>query len=55
MPQFSWMTNKQIQQLHAYLRARARESLGTRKVSTPAAPSTKGTASQAAIKGPVTY
>lgn len=33
MPRFAWMTDDQIRQLHAYLRARARESLGLRESS----------------------
>jgi quinohemoprotein ethanol dehydrogenase len=52
MPQFGWMTDVQIRQLHAYLRARAREQLGLRKASQPAAATP---ARPANAKGPVTY
>jgi quinohemoprotein ethanol dehydrogenase len=38
MPRFEMLSDTEIRQLHAYIRARARESLGTRKAdnSTPA-------------------
>jgi len=54
MPQFGWMTDTQIRQVHAYLRARAREALGLRK---PVAPPAEQAAPNrpANAKGPVTY
>ena len=55
MPQFKWLTDIQIRQLHAYLRARAREALGLRKPIAPAVPPPAATASTPAAKGPVTY
>ncbi len=39
MPQFKWMTDDQIRGVHSYIRARARESLGLRKPTAPAATS----------------
>jgi quinohemoprotein ethanol dehydrogenase len=36
MPQYAWMTGDQIRQLHAYIRARAREALGKREPYDPA-------------------
>jgi hypothetical protein len=54
MPQFAWLTDVQIRQLHAYLRARARESLGLRKPDTPGA-TPPAAARPANAKGPVTY
>lgn len=51
MPRFEWMTDTQIRQLHAYLRARARESLGLRKPAAPPA----SQAPKPKMKGPVTY
>jgi len=53
MPQFKWMTDAQIRQLHAYLRARAREALGLRKPTVPGA--APAPARPANAKGPVTY
>ncbi len=37
MPAFAWLDDDKARQLHAYLRARARESLGLRKPMDPAA------------------
>jgi quinohemoprotein ethanol dehydrogenase len=51
MPQFKWMSDQQIRQLHAYLRARSREALGLRKPVPAAATAAK----PAEIKRPVTY
>jgi quinohemoprotein ethanol dehydrogenase len=52
MPQYPWLTDDQIRQLHAYLRARAREALGLRAPYDPA----KASAAPAAkVKGPMTY
>ncbi len=50
MPQFKWLSDDQIRQLHAYLRARAREVLGLRQAAAPAtdAPAAK-------LERPVTY
>jgi quinohemoprotein ethanol dehydrogenase len=53
MPRFTWLTDTQIRQLHAYLRARAREALGLRKPAAP--PSTPTTGRPANAKGPMTY
>lgn len=54
MPQFTWMTDEQIRQVHAYLRARAREALGLRKPINPS--SGKPAADRPAnATGPVTY
>lgn len=53
MPQFKWMTDAQIRQLHAYLRARARESLGLRKPAVPAGPTTAPKPPE--LKRPVAY
>ncbi len=36
MPQYQWLTDDQIRQLHAYIRARAREVLGKREPYDPA-------------------
>jgi quinohemoprotein ethanol dehydrogenase len=36
MPQYKWLSEDQIRQLHAYLRARAREALGKREPYDPA-------------------
>jgi quinohemoprotein ethanol dehydrogenase len=55
MPEYRWMSDQQIRQLHAYLRARAREALGLRKASTPIAATANGAAGKAAQHGPVTY
>jgi len=33
MPRFEYLTDEQVRQLHAYIRAKAREALGTRKPS----------------------
>jgi quinohemoprotein ethanol dehydrogenase len=56
MPQFKWMTDEQIRQLHAYLRARARESLGLRKpAAPPQAPASSAPGRPKNAKGPVTY
>jgi quinohemoprotein ethanol dehydrogenase len=52
MPQFPWLTDVQIRQLHAYLRARAREELGLRKPLAPMAPAASDAAK---LKRPVTY
>ncbi len=41
MPRFEMLTDTQIRQLHAYIRARAREALGTRKASGDAGPMPK--------------
>ncbi|MCB2079769.1 MAG: PQQ-dependent dehydrogenase, methanol/ethanol family [Novosphingobium sp.] len=41
MPRFDMLTDDEIRQLHAYLRARAREALGTRKEAKGAAPMPK--------------
>jgi quinohemoprotein ethanol dehydrogenase len=41
MPRFENLTDTQIRQLHAYIRARAREALGTRKESSGPAPMPK--------------
>ena len=41
MPRFEYLTDEQIRQLHAYIRARAREALGTRKPSGQPAPNAK--------------
>ena len=41
MPRFPNLTDEQIRQLHAYIRARAREALGTRKESGEPAPQPK--------------
>jgi len=41
MPRFEALNDTQIRQLHAYIRARAREALGTRKESGGAAPMPK--------------
>jgi quinohemoprotein ethanol dehydrogenase len=54
MPQFKWMSDDQIRQLHAYLRVRAREALGLRKPLAPVTPSVAREAAQK-TKGPVTY
>jgi len=52
MPQFKWLSDTQIRQLHAYLRVRAREALGLRKAGVTPAP----TASEGAkIERPITY
>jgi quinohemoprotein ethanol dehydrogenase len=54
MPQYGWLSDDQIRQLHAYLRLRARDALGIpRKPPTAAAPA--GAAQSANTKGPVTY
>jgi quinohemoprotein ethanol dehydrogenase len=37
MPMYEWLSEDQIRQLHAYIRARARESLGLRKPGQPVA------------------
>jgi quinohemoprotein ethanol dehydrogenase len=56
MPQFKWMTDEQIRQLHAYLRARAREALGLRKPAIPPqAPTSSAPERPKNAKGPVTY
>ena len=36
MPSYAWLSDEQIRQLHAYLRARAREALGKREPYDPA-------------------
>lgn len=41
MPRFDRLTDAQIRQIHAYIRARAREELGLRKKDTRAAPNAK--------------
>jgi quinohemoprotein ethanol dehydrogenase len=41
MPRFQYLSDEQIRQLHAYIRARAREVLGTRKSGGDAAPAPK--------------
>jgi quinohemoprotein ethanol dehydrogenase len=41
MPRFQNLTDEQIRQLHAYIRARAREALGKRKESGDSAPTPK--------------
>lgn len=41
MPRFEYLTDAQIRQLHAYIRARAREALGTRKPSGAPAPNAR--------------
>jgi quinohemoprotein ethanol dehydrogenase len=41
MPRFENLTDEQIRQLHAYIRARAREALGTRKETNTPAPAAK--------------
>jgi quinohemoprotein ethanol dehydrogenase len=41
MPRFQNLTDDQIRQLHSYVRARAREALGTRKESSEPSPSPK--------------
>jgi quinohemoprotein ethanol dehydrogenase len=38
MPRFEWVTDEQARQLYSYIRARAREALGTRKPDTAPAP-----------------
>jgi quinohemoprotein ethanol dehydrogenase len=52
MPPFKTLTDDQIRQLHAYIRARAREALGK------TGPTTQGSATAhppVKLKGPVTY
>ena len=41
MPRFEMFTDEQIRQLHAYIRAGARESLGKRQLSNDKAPTPK--------------
>lgn len=54
MPQFKWMTDEQIRQVHAYLRLRAREALGLRgPLGATAAPN--NAAKKPLSQGPVTY
>ena len=38
MPRFDMLSDAEIRQIHAYIRARARESLGTRKADSGPAP-----------------
>jgi quinohemoprotein ethanol dehydrogenase len=56
MPSFTWLSDDQIRQLHAYIRARARESLGKSGPTTRAGtqqPAPKNIAKE--TRGPVTY
>lgn len=55
MPHFKWMTDTQIRQLHAYLRARAREQLGLREPGVSVPTATPNVTKEAAARGPVTY
>ncbi|RYE62123.1 MAG: PQQ-dependent dehydrogenase, methanol/ethanol family [Oxalobacteraceae bacterium] len=53
MPRFAWLNDTQIRQLHAYIRARAREALGLRKSGIPATAPTLAEPKQA--DRPLTY
>jgi quinohemoprotein ethanol dehydrogenase len=56
MPAFDWLTDDQLRQLHAYLRARAREALGKSGRTSPgtaALPPAKDISKD--TKGPITY
>jgi len=41
MPRFEYLTDDQTRQIHAYIRAKAREALGTRKAVDTSAPMPK--------------
>ena len=56
MPSFDWLTDEQIRQLYAYLRARSREALGKRLPYEPEASATAGAQQEEfRSKGPVTF
>jgi hypothetical protein len=42
MPRYDTLTREQVMQIYAYIRAGAREALGTRKAEVSAVPSAEG-------------
>ena len=48
MPPFEWLSEDQMRQLHAYVRARAREALGTREPYDPTKAAAQATPAKAA-------